>query len=76
MEMCGATVSLGQLLKRSVEKPKSGKPDPNWRVHKQNFVKKSGSHVCEPGAVTFSAGWFGQGHAVSLRFKFVAIKFM
>lgn len=31
-----------------------------------NFVEKTDRHVCEPGSVTFSSGWFGQGHEVGI----------
>jgi hypothetical protein len=37
---------------------------PNWRVNHRNFVRKSSKNILEPGAVVFSAGWFGQGHTV------------
>jgi len=41
---------------------------PNWRVDKKNFVANKTGQICQPGAINFSAGWFGQGHDVSLRF--------
>jgi hypothetical protein len=59
-----ATVSLTRLLKTSVKEEKPEKPAPNWRVNDKNFVCKTGRHLCEPGSVTFSAGWFAQGHEV------------
>lgn len=37
---------------------------PNWRTHNVNFDPKTTRDTIEPGAVNFSAGWFGQGHAV------------
>jgi hypothetical protein len=58
------TVAIGPLLKKSVASEKPNKPAPNWRIHMRNFVKKSRTHFCEPGSVTFSAGWLGQGHTV------------
>jgi hypothetical protein len=50
------------LLKKSVVED----PHSNWRVNEINFVEKG---VCEPGAVTFSGGWFAQGHTV--RFEYL-----
>ena len=38
---------------------------PSWRINYGNFKKKNHTNVLEPGAVTFSSGWFGQGHEVS-----------
>lgn len=52
--------SISPLLKASVKGQKHGTTAPNWRVHKGNFVARSK----EPGAVTFSSGWFAQGHEV------------
>jgi hypothetical protein len=76
------------MLKKSVEK-KSPKKDvtpksvgkklpkkdvtPNWRTHDINFVKKSSNVTIEPGAVTFSAGWLGQGHEVGVLFYIIII---
>jgi hypothetical protein len=51
-----------------VKEDKVRKPAPNWRVNRKNFVTASSKHVCEPGTVTFSAGWYAQGHAVRLLF--------
>jgi hypothetical protein len=61
-----ATVSLTPLLKISVKEEKPEKPAPNWRINEKNFVPKTGRHLCEPGSVTFSAGWFAQGHEVRI----------
>ena len=63
-----ATTSIGPLLKKSVQQEKPQKRSPNWRIHQKNFVKKSSRNICEPGAVNFSSGWFGQGHTVSVEF--------
>jgi hypothetical protein len=63
-----ATVSIGPLLKKSVKREKPPKTSPNWRINYKNFVKKSSRHMCEPGAVNFSAGWLGQGHTVGFQF--------
>ena len=67
-----ATVSISPLLKSSIKQEMRDKT-PNWRIHEKNFVGKSDRHVCEPGAVTFSAGWFAQGHVVRNSFKFILI---
>jgi hypothetical protein len=67
-EIRDATVSIGPLLKKSVQEEKAHKPLPNWRIHNKNFIKKSSRHICEPGTVNFSAGWLGQGHTVSVVF--------
>jgi hypothetical protein len=58
------TVSITPLLSKSIRKKVPGKSAPNWRIHKKNFVTSMASRVCEPGAVTFSAGWFAQAHTV------------
>jgi hypothetical protein len=55
-------------LKQSVKADKVQTPTPNWRINSKNFVRTSSRHVCEPGTVTFSAGWYAQGHAVHLLF--------
>lgn len=52
--------SISPLLKASVKTQKAGTAAPNWRVHKKNFLFRTK----EPGAVTFSSGWFAQGHEV------------
>ena len=57
-------MSITPLLQRSIRKAAPGKLAPNWRTHKKNFVTSMASRICEPGAVTFSAGWFAQGHTV------------
>jgi hypothetical protein len=51
------------MLEKSVQ---TALPDktPNWRTHDVNFVTKSSRDTIEPGAINFSAGWFGQGHEV------------
>jgi hypothetical protein len=56
------------LLKKSVQKQKLDKPTPNWRTHDVNFVTHVSGNLIEPGAVTFSAGWLGQGHTVGFQF--------
>lgn len=61
-----ATISIEPLLKTSIREEISDKPRPNWRINQKNFVEKSDE--CEPGTVTFSAGWFAQGHTVSTAF--------
>lgn len=63
-----ATVSIGPLLERSIKTARPEKTAPNWRINEDNFVEKSAEHMCEPGAVNFSSGWFGQGHVVSQSF--------
>lgn len=63
-ELQEATLSLTPLLKKSIKEEIPQKPPPNWRINEKNFVQKTHRHLCEPGSVTFSAGWFGQGHAV------------
>jgi hypothetical protein len=56
------------LLRLSVkDKIKDGR-DPNWRINRKYFVNKGGRRV-EPGAVVFSAGWFGLGHTVRFLFS-------
>jgi hypothetical protein len=57
-------MSIAPLLKKSIKKQIPNKTAPNWRIHKKHFVRKTNRHFCEPGAVTFSSGWFGQGHEV------------
>ena len=74
MKILRATISVGELLRRSIERLKLGK-NPNWRVHEQNFARKTSKRICEPGSVNFSAGWFAQGHAVSLKFLFTGITY-
>lgn len=61
------TVAIEPLLKKSIQKPKLDKPVPNWRSLDENFVDNSSGDLIEPGAVTFSAGWLGQGHTVSFK---------
>jgi hypothetical protein len=51
------------MLKNSIKK-NSG----SWRRRGVNFIPRNPSHILEGGAVTFSAGWFAQGHTVSLEF--------
>jgi hypothetical protein len=65
IEIRQATVVINRILKRSVKKSIPKGPAPNWRVKDSNFMKKN---LLEPGAVTFSAGWFAQGHVVGLKF--------
>jgi hypothetical protein len=64
-------MDIGPLLERSVKEEMAKKPAPNWRIRRTNFVRKTARRICEPGSVTFSAGWFGQGHAVRHQFSFV-----
>jgi hypothetical protein len=64
------TIAIGPLLKKSVAGEKPNKRTPNWRIHMKNFVRKTRTHFCEPGSVTFSAGWFGQGHEVRQIYSF------
>jgi hypothetical protein len=52
------------MLKKSVQQEVENKPTPNWRTNEVNFPGKSSRETIEPGAVTFSAGWLGQGHTV------------
>ena len=61
-------MEIGLLLERSVKEEMAKKPAPNWRIRRSNFVGKTTKRICEPGSVTFSAGWFGQGHEVSRQF--------
>lgn len=70
-EIRRATSTIGPLLSRSVQEQKAHKTPPNWRVNGKNFLKKNSIHHIEPGAVTFSSGWFGQGHEVSFRYIFL-----
>jgi len=56
------------MLKRTVKEDVPKRTAPNWRIRGQNFVPKNANQVLERGAVTFSAGWFGQGHTVSFEF--------
>lgn len=58
-------MSIGPLLKRSIKSETSKKTAPNWRINQRHFVRKSAQHICEPGAINISSGWFGQGHVVS-----------
>ena len=64
-----ATVCIEGCLKKTVQKesPNLNKK-PNWRTHDVNFARKTSRDTIEPGAVTFSAGWFGQGHEVGIYF--------
>jgi hypothetical protein len=64
-----ATLGIEALLKKSVQKEMPNKPIPNWRTHEENFIPKSSRDGIEPGAVTFSSGWFGQGHEVRFHFN-------
>jgi hypothetical protein len=66
-----ATVSIEGLLKKSVETQKPHKTAPNWRTHDLNFVENTSTDAIEPGTVTFSGGWFAQGHAVSFLFHYM-----
>jgi hypothetical protein len=59
------------LLKNSRREKQPEKPDPSWRTNGKHFIEKSDRHVCEPGAVNFSAGWFGLGHAVGIYFPLI-----
>ena len=59
------TLAIEPLLKKSIQTPKLDKPVPNWRSLDKNFVSNSSGDLVEPGSVTFSAGWLGQGHTVS-----------
>lgn len=54
-------------MKSSVKKELPHKSTPNWRQHQDNFVNNDVTDIIEPGAVTFSAGWLGQGHTVSCK---------
>ena len=51
-----------------MQKPLPHKSTPNWRTHDNNFVPEGSIDTIEPGAITFSGGWFGQGHAVRYPF--------
>jgi len=64
-----ATVCVEHLLKKSVEK-ETPKKTPNWRSHDDNFMEKNSRDTIEPGSITFSGGWFGQGHTVRILFRF------
>jgi hypothetical protein len=61
-----ATINIAPLLKDSIKKKTHETKDPNWRINRKNFVKKNTQRICEPGAINFSAGWFGLAHEVSL----------
>jgi hypothetical protein len=69
-----ATASIGPLLEKSIKTARPNKTAPNWRINDDNFVEKSPEHICEPGAVNFSSGWFGQGHVVSDSFFFYVMR--
>jgi hypothetical protein len=58
---------ISPLLKASVRRKQPHCATPNWRVNKKNFVSlRHGCRSLEPGAITFSAGWFAQGHEVPM----------
>jgi hypothetical protein len=67
--MKSATIQIEPLLKKSVKKEIPNKTTPNWRTHELNFAPKTSDHVMEPGAANFSAGWYAQGHNVSLTYS-------
>jgi hypothetical protein len=60
-----ATNSIRPLLKASIKAGTDKDAVPNWRIRNGHFSKGNGDQACEPGAINFSAGWFGQGHEVS-----------
>jgi hypothetical protein len=62
-----ATISVERMLKKSVQTESRDKT-PNWRARDANFVKNTSGGAVEPGSVTFSSGWFGQGHEVGASF--------
>jgi hypothetical protein len=61
-------MGVGKMLKRSVKQDVPQKITANWRIREDNFANKNTKRILEPGAVTFSAGWFGLGHEVSFKF--------
>lgn len=60
-----ATVSIGPLLRESIKSATQTSTTANWRIRKHNFMEPNSQQFCEPGAINFSAGWFGQAHDVS-----------
>ena len=68
VDVRNATVGIGPLLKESSKTEVDTKKTPNWRVKEGNFVKQTTGRLCERGAINLSAGWFAQGHDVSLIF--------
>jgi hypothetical protein len=64
VEIRKATESVTPLLKRSIKKDHPNTTTPNWRINHKHFARKRKSRLLEPGVVTFSSGWFGQGHEV------------
>jgi hypothetical protein len=60
-----ATKHILPLLVKEVKTGKNGKK-PNWRCDTAQFVQKHPTRSLPKGVGTFSAGWFAQGHEVSL----------
>jgi len=61
-----ATHHLDLILAKGVKVPKPGKKT-SWQNHPDNFVEVSANEF-PAGVETFSAGWFGQAHAVCFLF--------
>jgi hypothetical protein len=57
--------AISPILPKSIQKPMPNRSQPNWHVNKSNFIMEDIENICDPGTVTFSAGWLGQGHEVS-----------
>ncbi|KAF8810609.1 hypothetical protein BYT27DRAFT_7253591 [Phlegmacium glaucopus] len=57
-----ATVIIAPLLRASIKSRHPGKTPPSWRIDRKQFTATGEQRTLEPGAVTFSAGWFAQGH--------------
>lgn len=74
MSIRKATARISPWLRSSVKFQRVNKPAPNWRIHRNNFIRKTSRHILEPGAINFSAGWLGQGHAV--RFYFALFNYL
>jgi hypothetical protein len=60
-----ATTHLSDILDNTCKQPTTGK-SVSWRVHPRNFARNSPTRKHANGAETFSAGWYAQGHNVSL----------
>ena len=60
-----ATTHLCDILNNTRKHPATGK-NVSWRVNAKNFAKNSPTRKHASGAETFSAGWYAQGHNVSL----------
>jgi hypothetical protein len=60
-----ATTHLAKILDGTCKYPAARKKV-SWRVHAKNFASNSPTRKYVSGVETFSAGWYAQGHNVSL----------